>query len=256
MIKRILVCVKLVPTAASVEMDGQFRLKRDSVNLQLNIADLSALEAALQLKTATPGAEVVVLSMGPVKAVQTLQELYALGADRVVLLSDPALAGADSFATATALSAAIRHLGDFECLLCGRRAIDAETGQIPGQLAAALSIPAVTNVQQLTAQDNGILCQRRLENGTVQLEIAAPCLLSVCEYTYPLRLPGIMGKRRARDKQVEVLTAAAIGLTASECGLRGSKTKAIQVDTKAPGLRKCHYYETSVLVETIREVQL
>lgn len=256
MIKRILVCVKLVPTAASVEMDGQFRLKRDGTNLQLNIADVSALEAALRLKAATPDAEVVVLSMGPAKTSQTLQELYALGADRVVLLSDPALAGADSFATAKALVAAIRCLGDFDCLLCGRRAIDAETGQIPGQLAAALGIPAVTNVQQLTARDNGILCQRRLENGTVQLEIAAPCLLSVCEYTYQLRLPGIMGKRRARDKQVEMLTAVDVGLSAEECGLRGSKTKVIRVDTKAPGLRKCSYCQTNVLAEIIREVQL
>lgn len=256
MIKRILVCVKLVPTAASVEMDGQFRLKRDGTNLQLNIADVSALEAALRLKAATPDAEVVVLSMGPAKTSQTLQELYALGADRVVLLSDPALAGADSFATAKALVAAIRCLGDLDCLLCGRRAIDAETGQIPGQLAAALGIPAVTNVQQLTARDNGILCQRRLENGTVQLEIAAPCLLSVCEYTYQLRLPGIMGKRRARDKQVEMLTAVDVGLSAEECGLRGSKTKVIRVDTKAPGLRKCSYCQINVLAEIIREVQL
>lgn len=253
--KRIFVCIKLVPTAASVEMDGQFRLKRDSANLQLNIADVSALEAALRLKAATPDAELVVLSMGPAKAVQTLQELYALGADRVVLLSDPVLAGADSFATATALSAAIRHLGDFHCILCGRRAIDAETGQIPGQLAAALSIPAVTNIQQMTALDNRILCQRRLENGTVQLEIAAPCLLSVCEYTYQLRLPGIMGKRRARNKQVEVLTASAIGLNAQECGLRGSKTKVIRVDTRAPGLRKCRYCETDILAKKIREVR-
>lgn len=254
MIKRILACVKLVPAAAEVEMDGQFRLKRDGANLQLNIADFSAVEAALRMKAAAPGREVTVLSMGPAKAEQTLKELFALGVDRVILLSDRALAGADSLATARALAAAVKRLGGFDCILCGRRAMDAETGQIPGQLAAALDIPAVTNVQQLDAVNERILCERRLENGIAKLEVSSPCLLSLCEYVYPLRLPSIMGRRRAKDKQVEVLTAADIGLAAEECGLSGSKTKVVHVDTKAPGLRKCQYCDIQILTEKIREV--
>ena len=254
MIKRILACVKLVPAAAEVEMDGQFRLKRDGANLQLNIADLSAVEAALRMKSAAPEREVTVLSMGPAKAEQTLKELFALGVDRVILLGDRTLAGADSLATARALAAAARHLGGFDCILCGRRAMDAETGQIPGQLAAALQIPAVTNVQALDAAMDAILCERRLENGIAQLEVGLPCLLSLCEYVYTLRLPSIMGRRRAKDKQVDILTAADIGLTSEECGLSGSKTKVIHVDTKAPGLRKCQYCDTKSLTEKIREV--
>ena len=253
MIKRILVCVKLVPAAAEVEMDGQFRLKRDGANLQVNIADLSAVEAALRMKAETPGREVTVLSMGPGKAEQTLKELFALGVDRVILLSDRALAGADSLATARALAAASSHLGGFDCIFCGRRAMDAETGQIPGQLAAALNIPAVTNVQQVSAQEE-ILCERRLENGAARLQVATPCVLSLCEYVYTLRLPSIMGRRRAKDKQVEVLTAADVGLDIEECGLSGSKTKVIHVDTKAPGLRKCQYCDSKTLTEKIREV--
>lgn len=254
MIKRILACVKLVPAAAEVEMDGQFRLKRDGANLQLNIADLSAVEAALQMKAAEPGREVTVLSMGPGKAEQTLKELFALGVDRVILLSDRALAGADSLATARTLAAAVKYLGGFDCVLCGRRAMDAETGQIPGQLAAALAIPAVTNAQQLDATQDSILCERRLENGIVKLEVKAPCLISLCEYVYTLRLPSIMGRRRAKDKQVEMLTAADVGLTPEECGLSGSKTKVVHVDTKAPGLRKCQYCDQIALTEKIREV--
>ncbi len=254
MIKRILACVKLVPATAEVEMDGQFRLKRDGTNLQLNIADLSAVEAALRMKAAEPGREVTVLSMGPSKAEQTLKELFALGVDRVILLSDRVLAGADSIATARALAAAVRHLGGFDCILCGRRAMDAETGQIPGQLAAALEIPAVTNVQQLMVEQDAVICERRLESGVAKIEVAAPCLLSLCEYVYTLRLPSIMGRRRAKDKQVEVLTATDVGLTAGECGLQGSKTKVVHVDTKAPGLRKCQYCDSKALTERIREV--
>lgn len=254
MTKRILACVKLVPAAAEVEMDGQFRLKRDGASLQVNIADLSAVEAALRMKSATPEAEVTVLSMGPAKAEQILKELFALGADRAILLSDRVLAGADSLATARALAAAVKHLGGFDCILCGRRAMDAETGQIPGQLAAALQIPVVTNVQQLETNGEGISCERRLESGIAKLEVKAPCLISLCEYVYALRLPSIMGRRRAKDKQVELLTAADIGLAAEECGLSGSKTKVVHVDTKAPGLRKCQYCDVITLTEKIREV--
>lgn len=239
-----------------MEMDGQFRLKRDSTDLQLNIADLSALEAALQLKAAQPGAEVTVLSMGPAKAEQLLQEVFALGADRVVLLSDRAFAGADSLATARTLAQAARYLGGFDCILCGRRAMDAETGQIPGQLAAALAIPAITNVQQLSRNENSLVCHRRVENGTSVLEISLPCLISVCEYTHSLRLPSIMGKRRARDKRVEILTAADIGQDPDACGLRGAQTNVIHVDRKAPGLRSCQYCEVDTLVCKLREVTL
>ncbi|MBR3978812.1 MAG: electron transfer flavoprotein subunit beta/FixA family protein [Oscillospiraceae bacterium] len=251
--KQIIACVKLVPAAAEVALDGQFRLKRDSTSLQLNIADLSAVEAALGLKEADT--QVTVLSMGPAKGEALLQELFALGVDRVVLLSDRALAGADSLATARALAAGVRCLGEFSCILCGRRALDAETGQIPGQLAAALDIPAVTNGQQLEKADNGLSCRRLLETAVETLTVELPCVVSLCEYSYTLRLPSILGRRRAKDKQVEILTAADIGLVAEQCGLQGSKTKVVHVDTKAPGLRKCSYCNPEALCGIIKGVQ-
>lgn len=251
--KQIIACVKLVPTATEVELDGQFRLKRDGASLQLNVADLSAVEAALRLKE--PDTQVTVLSMGPAKGEALLQELFALGVDRVVLFSDRALAGADSLATARALAAGVRHMGSFDCILCGRRALDAETGQIPGQLAAALDIPGVTNVQQLQKADNRLSCQRQLETGVETLTVDMPCVVSLCEYTYTLRLPSILGRRKAKDKQVEMLTAADIGLTTVECGLQGSKTKVVHVDTKAPGLRKCSYCNPKTLCDIIKGVQ-
>ena len=84
---QIIACVKLVPTATEVEMDGQFRLRREGTNLQLNIADLSAVEAALRLKEVQPELQVTVLSMGPGKGSPVLQELFALGVDRVPFIN-------------------------------------------------------------------------------------------------------------------------------------------------------------------------
>lgn len=232
----ILVCLKAVPATAEVQVDGQFRLQRDGVKLQWNIADEAALEAALRLRDRT--GSVTVLTMGPGKLEDSLRELLARGADRAVLLTDPKMAGADTLATAHALAAAVEHLGGFDLILCGRRAIDGETGQVPGILAGKLGLPCVTNAEALTLVNGGLTLQRRLENGTARQEMALPGVVSVCEYTYPLRLPGILAMRSARTKQVERLDGATLGLAPECCGLKGSATKVVAMSSKFPGLRK------------------
>ncbi|MBO5836908.1 MAG: electron transfer flavoprotein subunit beta/FixA family protein [Oscillospiraceae bacterium] len=226
----ILVCMKTVPATTSVQVDGQFRLKRDGVKLQWNIADEAALEAALEL-----GGTVTVLTMGPGKLEEPLRELLARGADRAVLLTDPQMAGSDTLATARALAAAVKTLGQFDLILCGRRAIDGETGQVPGMLAAMLDIPCISSVESID-QEGPLF--RRLENGVQTLKTSLPAVVSICEYTYTLRLPGILGMRRAKSKTVEKLCAADIGLSPEQCGLRGSATKVVAMDAKFPGLRK------------------
>ena len=228
----ILVCMKTVPATTEVAVDGQFRLKRDGVKLQWNIADEAALEAALDL-----GGTVTVLTMGPGKLEEPLKELLARGADEAVLLTDPQMAGADTLATARALSAAIKKLGDFDLILCGRRAIDGETGQVPGMLAAMLDVPCISCAESLE-MDDMLEITRRLENGTQTLQTNLPAVVSVCEYTYTLRLPGIMSMRRAKTKTVKKLSAADIGLNPDQCGLKGSATKVVAMDAKFPGLRK------------------
>ena len=134
--KHILVCVKAVPVSSSVEVDGQHRLKRDGASLQWNIADESALEAAFRL--ADRDGSVTVLTMGPPKLEGPLLELLARGANRAVLITDRLMAGADTRATARALASAAEKLGPFDAVFCGCKAIDGETGQVPGELAAAL----------------------------------------------------------------------------------------------------------------------
>lgn len=257
--KNILVCVKAVPASSSVQVDGEYRLKRDGVNLQWNIADESALEAALNLKD-TDGT-VTVLTMGPSKLEAPLKELFARGADRAVLITDRLMAGADTRATAAALKAAAEKLGPFELILCGRRAIDGETGQVPGQLAAALGLPCVSGVEKLEMENDALIVDRRLESGIQKLALKTPAVVSLCEYSYHLRLPGILAARRARNKAVEIYTAADLGMVAEECGLRGSLTKVISMQAKYPGLRNGSK-ETDMtkgvcaILRSIKEVQV
>lgn len=234
--KNILVCIKAVPAATSVQVDGEYRLKRDGVSLQWNIADESALEAAACLKD--KDGTVTVLTMGPPKLEAPLKELLARGADRAVLVTDRLMAGADTRATAAALKAAAEKLGPFDLVLCGRRAMDGETGQVPGELAAALGIPCVSNVEKIAANGEKITLSRRLEDGIQVLEAEGPMVVSICEYSYNLRLAGIMSLRKARNKSVELLSALDLGLNASDCGLKGSLTKVTAMEAKFPGLRR------------------
>lgn len=259
---RLLVCLKAVPAAGEVRVDGEYRLERGSAPLQWNLADESALEAALRLAKGGPGpgppagqpcgaaqtgpaGEVTVLSMGPAKLQTALQELLGRGAHHAALLTDPALAGADTRATAHALAAAAGALGPFDLILCGRRAIDGETGQVPGQLAAALGLPCVTEAEALDWAGprpgeegaRGLHITRRLETGSERLLAEGPLVVSVCEYVYPLRLPGIAAMRRARTQPVRLLTAAELGLSPGQCGLAGSPTRVVQLHTQFAGRR-------------------
>lgn len=231
----ILVCVKAVPVAAEVQTDGQLSLRRDGVKLQWNIADESALEAALQLKG--PTGRVTVLSMGPAKLEESLRELLARGADEAALLSDPALAGSDTYATGKTLAAAVGKLGGFDLILCGAQAIDGETGQVPGMLAGALGIPCVTAAESLRQEGEELLLERRLEQGSDLLRVKLPAVVSLRAYSYTLRLPGIMGMRRAKQKQITVWTVQDLGLDRTECGLQGSLTAVVRSQNQFPGLR-------------------
>ncbi len=256
--KHILVCVKAVPAAVSVQVDGEYRLKRDGVSLQWNIADESALEAALGLKD-KDGA-VTVVSMGPPQLEAPLKELLARGADRAVLITDRRMAGADSRATAAALKAAAETLGPFDLILCGRRAMDGETGQVPAQLAAAMNLPCVSNVENLAWEADGLTLQRRLETGIQALFVQGSPVVSVCEYSYHLRLPGILSLRKAKNKAVELYDADALKLKPEACGLQGSLTRVTAMEARFPGLRKGPKERdlarsVSVIRQMIREVQ-
>lgn len=234
--KHILVCVKAVPVSSSVEVDGQHRLKRDGASLQWNIADESALEAAFRL--ADKDGAVTVLTMGPPKLEGPLSELIARGANRAVLITDRFMAGADTRATAVALAAAANKLGPFDAIFCGCKAIDGETGQVPGELAAILKLPCVSNAEKIEKQGDTLSIVRRLEDGVQHLEASGPLVVSFSSYSYSLRLAGILGMRRARKTPVEILTAADLGLPPESCGLKGSLTKVVAMEARFPGLRR------------------
>ncbi|MDR3087023.1 MAG: FAD-binding protein [Azoarcus sp.] len=189
----------------------------------LNPADCVALEQAFRLKERY-GGDVTVISLGPPAMENLLRELCTLPVDQAILLTDRAYAGSDTLATATILASAVRHLGDFDLILLGRRAIDGETGHVGPELAALLGISScVTNVTgNLSLEDEHIHCTRLLEDSAQTVRAPLPCLATVCGGGVLLRPSSLAGIRNA--KPVRILSNADLRVSPQEVGLQGSTT--------------------------------
>ena len=233
----ILVCVKQVPDTTEVRLRADYTLERDFVAQVINPADESALEWALRVRD-EKGGKVTVLTMGPPRAETTLREALSRGADEALLLTDKRFAGADTLVTARCLAAAVRAAGGADVIVCGRRAVDGETGQVGPMLASLLDIPCVPNITSAEAGDR-LTAVQLTENGTKTWQCGYPALLTCCEWSYRLRLPTLRGLRAAKGAQIAVRKPEDIGLSPAECGLAASPTRVIHVDARPAGVRPC-----------------
>src|SRR6266513_4964936 len=152
---RIAAVVKQVPTFAEMALDADGRLIRAGLPLELNPYCRRAVSQAVELAGAAgAGASVTVVTLGPPSAEDALREAIAWALERGVdadglLVTDPAFAGSDTLATARALAAALRRSGPFDLILTGRNSVDADTGQVPPELAELLDLPFLTGVRTL-----------------------------------------------------------------------------------------------------------
>lgn len=228
---RIAVLVKQVPASDKVKMDEETgTMVRSALDAELNPLDLYAVEEAIRIKEKTDGAEITVVSMGPPRAVDAIKEAIAMGCDSGVLLSDKVFGGADTWATARTLSAALEKLGTFDLIFSGERATDGETGQVGPSVAAQLDMPALTYVSKIRQIGDGkIVVERAIEGGHEVVESSLPALLSVVKEINEPRMPNLTGKIRARKTEVLTMTAADVGLDSSTTGLTGSPTRVVKV---------------------------
>ena len=250
----ILVFVKQVPDTQNITGDAmtpEGTVNRAVLPAIFNPEDLNALELALQLKDRY-GARVTVATMGMPAAAETLRQSLYRGADAAILVTDRALAGADTLATSYALSKVVEKLGNVDLVLCGRQAIDGDTAQVGPQIAEKLHIPQicyVEEVQELTGKT--IRCRRAIEGGYEVLESPLPALLTVIDANLPRpmnakkimkfkrsRTPGELEKEpaagnadalRAKGLLIEQFSASDIGAEPDRIGFAGSPTKVKQV---------------------------
>jgi electron transfer flavoprotein beta subunit len=245
---KIFVCLKQVPDAKDVRLDPVTNtLAREGVKSIMNPYDEHALEEAVRLKEAH-GGEVTVLTMGPPQAEEMLREAISLGADKAVLVSDRAFAGADTWATSYTLEHAIKRLGDFDLILCGKQAIDGDTAQVGPGVATRLNIPFLTCVQKVRTIDGGMAkVERMMDDGYDVVSVALPALLTVVKDINEPRVPSLKGKMKAKKVEIVKLSADDIEAESACIGLPGSPTKVVRVfPPEARG-------ERSVLTGTLDE---
>ena len=222
----IVVCIKQVPDTAEIKMDPVTNtLQRSGVPSAINPFDKYALEAAVRLREQF-GGKVTAITMGPEQAVQALKECYALGADSMVIASDRLFGGADTFATSYVLAEAIKKLGDYDLIICGRQAIDGDTAQVGPMIAEHLGIPQMTCASEITVDGGTVRIKQERESAYAVLEAKLPALITVTKSINEPRLPNIMRRLKADKISPEKIDADSLPeLDRRYIGLSGSPTK-------------------------------
>ncbi|MGH2750645.1 MAG: electron transfer flavoprotein subunit beta/FixA family protein [Actinomycetota bacterium] len=230
----IAVCVKHIPDPnLPGELDGE-RLKRDGVQGVLDPGDEFGVEAGLQLKEAH-GGEVTLVSMGPAVALEAVRRGLSMGADKGVLVSDDALAGADALTTAKVLAAAIKKAGEFDLVIAGVESTDGYTGTMPSSLAEFLGLPQLTFVKSFEGAEGSIKVNRQTAEGYHVVESPLPALISVTAGVNEPRYASFKGIMAAKKKPVEQWGLEDLGLSGDDVTVNQSVASVGRAEEREAG---------------------
>lgn len=235
---RIAVLVKQVPTIEEMALGPDGRLVRAGTELEMSAYCRRAVSKAVELASNSSDRSVTVFTLGPPSAQEVLREAVAWGLDRgvdtdAVLATDQAFAGSDTLATARALAAALEHEGPFDLLLCGKNSVDADTGQVPPQIAELLDLPFAAAVKTLALNGDRLVLGCELDDHWVDCEMALPAVLSCAErLCEPSKVPAperaLVPAERIRTLDAEMLGPGPWGQSGSPT--RVGTTRMLAVD--------------------------
>ena len=228
---KLVVCIKQVPMVSELPWNPKTgTLKRELADGMMNPACAHALEAAVQIKSRHK-CEITAITMGPPMAEEVLYEALAVGADNGILLTDPELAAADTYATSYTLARTIeKQCPEYDLVLCGCYTSDSETAQVGPQLAEELDIPAAAYVEDFEVKGRTVRMQRVSDNFLEIMEMKLPGLVTIMTRSYAPRYPTLEGLADAFDRpHISILNAADIGLNPEKIGRAGSPTRIINV---------------------------
>jgi len=215
-------------------------LKREGVESIINPFDEFAIEEAVRLKERT-GGKTTVITMGPPQAENALREAIGRGIDNAILISDRAFAGADTWATSYTLASAIKKIGDYDLIICGKQATDGDTAQVGPGIAEMLDIPHVAyvkKIEEITPEKAKV--ERMMEDGYDIIEMPLPSLITVVKEINTPRMPSLRGMMASKKAQIPHWTAQEINAESTNIGLTGSPTQVMKIFTppQRPGGEK------------------
>jgi electron transfer flavoprotein beta subunit len=225
----IIVCMKQVPdTTADKRLNADGTLDRVALPAVVNPWDEYAIETALRIREAQ-GGEVTMLCMGPENAPETIRRALAMGADKGVLVTDPALHGSDMWATGYVLAQALKKL-QFDLVLFGSQSTDAGGGIVYGIVAELLGLPQVSWVNQIEVGGGKVRGQRLSDAGFDVIEAALPAVVSITQTPYEPRYPTLPNIMKAKKKELRTWSLADIGVDTSRVGLTASHTTVLSTE--------------------------
>jgi len=262
-----IVCVKQVidpeapPASFKVDSAANNVVPPQGVSPVLDPYGEYAVEAALRVKDAK-GGKITAISLGNSMLRDVVKKPLSMGADELILLEDEAFTGGDSWSTAQALAAAIKKIGEYDIIFCGREASDWNAGQVGSGLAEILDLPSVTLVKKIEITDGKAKVERITADGYEVVEISLPALITISNELGEPRYPTIKGIMAAKKKEAIVWKPADIGLDASQIGTAGRNTRMLKLFQPARE-GKCEIIEgespeeaATKLAERLREAKV
>src|SRR6266508_3625959 len=230
---KLAVCVKQVPEAAHLRIDPETKRLDRSGEGALNPFDTHAVEEALRLRDAAGEGEVVLVSMGPERAVDALRKALAMGADRAVLVSDQGAEGADLVGTSRVLAAALER-ESADVVLFGQQASDGDGAVLWAAVAERLRRPVISQVAELTVSDGKARGKRQTEFGYDVIEAPLPAVVAVSDAINEPRYPSLKGIMGAKKKPQETVSLGDLGVEADRAGEAGSRTEVYAIGDPPP----------------------
>lgn len=230
---KIAVCVKMVPETRRLDPATK-RLDRGAGEATLSPFDLQPVEEALRIKEREgEGTEVVLVSLGPDRALDALRKGLAMGADRAVLVSDEGAAGSDLLATAAALGSALER-ENADLVLFGQQSGDGEGAVLWAAVAERLRRPVISQVAELTVESGSVRGKRQTEFGYDVIQAPLPAVVAVSDAINEPRYPSLKGIMGAKRKPQETVTLGDLGVDAGAVGEQGSRTEVYALNAPPP----------------------
>ncbi len=228
---KIFVCIKQVPdpnTTVSKLDPATKRLVRSGVTLVLDPGDESTISAAIKLRDTLGNSEVIAVSMGPATAQEGMRRALAMGADRAILVTDPAVGGSDAIGTAHVLAAVLKKESP-DLIFCSTESTDGYTGMVPGGIAEFLGLPQLTFAREIKVEGSKVVIKRVTPTGYKTVETTLPALVTIASGSFEAIYPTMKGIMGAKKKPFSQLKLADLGIDPSLIGEAGARERVLTI---------------------------